>query len=66
MLLFLKQSIYSDLERLPNFSLKFGNSPSTETLDYVLLDGHNMDLDEVSFAVIPINQNNIIPFSLFS
>ena len=32
----------------PDFELSFENSPSTETLDYVLLDGFIEDLTEVN------------------
>ena len=36
------------LEIQPDFELSFENSPSTETLDYVLLDGFTKDLNEVN------------------
>ena len=38
---------FSFPEVQPDFELSFENSPSTETLDYVLLDGFTEDLKEV-------------------
>ena len=38
---------FSYPEVQPDFELSFENSPSTETLDYVLLDGFTEDLKEV-------------------
>ena len=40
--------MYSEI--LPNFELFFENSPSTETLDYVLLDGFMSDLLEFTIC----------------
>ena len=44
----LLQLIFSEI--LPNFELFFENSPSTETLDYVLLDGFMSDLLEFTIC----------------
>ena len=42
------QIFLTALEMLPNFLLTFGNSQSTETLDYVLLNGFNTAMSEVT------------------
>ena len=44
---FIQLPIYTYPGILQDFELSFENSPSTETLDYVLLDGFSKDLKEV-------------------
>ena len=39
------------VDTLPNFKLSFENSPSTETLDYVLLEGFSENLKEVPHII---------------
>ena len=46
-LYFIRFPIYTNPGILQDFELSFENSPSTETLDYVLLDGFSKDLKEV-------------------
>ena len=53
-LYFIQLPIYTHPGILQDFELSFENSPSTETLDYVLLDGFSKDLKEV------LNNSHII------